>query len=310
MAAGEWLIEAAHRVGEVLQTPWFAVGKIEVSLGLVVGLVLILLVPWYVARGMEFAMLSAARRRPSMSQATVYAMARIVRYFILTVGIFIGLNLVGIDLTALAVLGGAIGIGIGLGLQTIFGNFVSGIILLLEQSLKPGDFVELESGVRGTVIEIGMRYTLIRTNSSVDIIVPNAEFTSGRVTSWTHGSSYRRLNLPFTVAYGSDKEIVREACLAAAKAVDATVEDTVRRTDVWLTAFGNSALEFSLIVWIGPGAITRPGSTTSRYLWALDDALRERGIEIPFPQRDLHVRSGQLTVAIAKHNDAASSLSG
>ncbi len=299
MQALDSLTEAVHRVAVVLQTPWFAVGKVEVSLGLILGLVLILLVPWFVARGVEFAMVSAARRRPSIRQSTVYAMARIVRYLILTIGIFIGLNLVGIDLTALAVFGGAVGIGIGLGLQAIFSNFVSGIILLLEQTLKPGDFVELESGVRGLVIEIGMRYTLIRTNSAVDIIVPNSEFTDGRVTSWTHGSQYRRLNLPFSVAYGSDKNLVREAALAAARAVDATVEDAVRHTDIWFTAFGDSALQFSLMVWIGPGAITRPGSTTSRYLWALDDALRERGIEVPFPQRDLHVRSGRVAVDIS-----------
>lgn len=292
----DWLFEAARRADEILHTPWFHVGRLQISFALLIGLALVLLVPWYTARILERVMLSAGRRRPSLRQATVYALARLIRYFVLAIGVLVGLNLIGIDLTAFALLGGAIGIGIGLGLQNVFSNFVSGIILLVEQTLQAGDFVELESGVRGAVIEIGMRYTLIRTNSSVDIIVPNSEFTNGRVTSWTHGSHYRRLSIPFSVAYGSDKNVVREAGIAAASRVEATVVDEFRNTDVWFTAFGDSALKFALMVWIGPGAIKRPGATESQYLWALDDALRERGLEIPFPQRDLHLRSGRVPV--------------
>lgn len=290
----DWLSDMSQYLSGVLQAPWFTMGKVNISLGLILGIVLILLVPWYTARAVERAMLSAGRHRRSMRQATVYAFARIARYCILAIGILIGLDWVGIDLSALAIFGGAVGIGIGLGLQTVFNNFVSGIILLVEQTLKTGDFVELESGVRGLVIEIGMRYTLIRTNSAVDIIVPNSEFTDGRVMSWTHGNQFRRLTIPFNVAYGTDKSLVREAGLAAARAVDVTVDDAIRRSDVWFKAFGDSALEFALMVWVGPNAVTRPGSTTSRYLWALDDALREHGIEIPYPHREVHIRSGSL----------------
>ena len=298
MALFNWSRQLAQHVGDVLALPWFTLGHVNVSLLLIIGLILIVLVPWYIARWTERAMLLAGRTRQSIHQPTLYALARITRYFVLAVGVLLGLNVIGINLTAFALFGGAVGIGIGLGLQNVFSNFVSGIILLVEQTLKPGDFVELESGVRGVVVEIGMRYTLIRTNSSVDIIVPNSEFTSGRVTSWTHGSRYRRLNIPFSVAYGSDKNKVRAAALAAAHAVKATVEDTARRTDVWFTGFGESALQFSLMVWIGPDAITRPGATTSNYLWALDDALRDHELEVPFPQRDLHVRSGGLSVTV------------
>lgn len=282
-----------QHIVDVLQLTWFRVGHVNVSLALLIGLILILLIPWYVARGVEHMILSAGRRRLTIRQSTIYALARITRYFVLALGVLFGLTVVGLDLSSFALFGGAIGLGIGLGLQNVFSNFVSGLILLAEQTLNPGDFVELESGIRGTVVEIGMRYTLIRTNSSVDIIVPNSEFTGGRVTSWTHGSLYRRLKIPFSVAYGSDKEKVRAAALSAAKAVKTTVEDETRRADVWFTGFGDSALEFALLVWIGPDAITRPGATTSKYLWALDDALRASGIEIPFPQRDLHIRSGQ-----------------
>lgn len=293
-----WLQHLVQRIINVLRFPWFHLGHVTVSLSLIIGLILIVMIPWYLARGVEDAMLKAGRRRASIRQPTVFALARIARYSVLAIGVLLGLNVMGIDLTAFAVLGGAIGIGIGLGLQNIFSNFVSGIILLVEHTLKPGDFVELESGTRGAVIEIGMRYTLIRTNASVDIIVPNSEFTSGRVISWTHGSEYRRMNIPFSVAYGSDKNQVREAALEAAHNVEATVEEDSRQTDVWFTKFGDSALDFSLVVWVGPNSITRPGATTSTYLWALDDALRAHGIEVPFPQRDLHVRSGALSVML------------
>lgn len=303
MQALEWLLDLVRRTAELAQTPWFRLGDVEVSLALILSLIVVLFAVWFGAHGIERALLRAGRRRAS-GQASLYALSRILRYVVLTVGLLVGLNLVGIDLTTLAIVGGAVGIGIGLGLQSVFSNFVSGIILLVEQTLRPGDFVELESGVRGLVIEIGMRYTLIRTNSSVDVIVPNSEFTNGRLTSWTHGSQYRRLNVPFNVAYGSDKNRVREAGLAAAHAVAATVEDGLRRTDVWFTAFGDSSLEFALVVWVGPDAITRPGATLSQYLWALDDALRERGIEIPFPQRDLHFRSGRVAVAIEEPRSA------
>lgn len=293
-----WSQHLLQRALGILQSPWFHVGHVSVSLSLIGGLVLILLIPWYLARSVEQAMLRAGRRRPAIRQPTVFALARITRYIVLALGVLLGLNIMGINLSAFALFGGAIGIGIGLGLQNIFSNFVSGIILLVEQSLKPGDFVELESGTRGAVIEIGMRYTLIRTNAAVDIIVPNSEFTSGRVISWTHGSEYRRMNIPFGVAYGSDKEKVREAALDAARKVDATIEDENRHTEVWFTGFGDSELQFSLVVWVGPSSITRPGATTSKYLWALDDAFRERDIELPFPQRDLHIRSGQLPVLV------------
>lgn len=299
MAAGDWVDQGFERALEIARNPWFTLGHTTVSLWTLIALLVTLAITWYGSRTLERTILRAGGRRKAVNHATLYALARIVRYALITLGVIIGLNVVGIDLTALALFGGAIGIGIGLGLQTIFSNFVSGIILLLEQTLKQDDFVELESGVRGKVVEIGMRYTLVRTNSALDVIVPNSEFTNGKVTSWTHGSLYRRLKVPFGVAYGSDKEKVREAGFAAARSVPLTVEDDERRIDVWCSRFGDSALEFELIVWIGPDAIARPGSTLSRYLWALDDALARHGIEIPYSQRDLNI-SGRLGVDLAR----------
>jgi small-conductance mechanosensitive channel len=222
--------------------------------------------------------------------------SRVLRYVVWIVGTLVGLNYIGLDLTSFALLGGAIGVGIGFGLQNIFSNFISGIIILLERTLKVGDYVDLQSGVRGHVREIGMRYTRITTNDEVDIIVPNSEFINGRVTNWTFETRFRRMRVPFSVAYGSDKDKVKSAALRAARRVKDTVLDGGREPDAWLVGFGDSSLNFELVVWVGPDLITRPGRTEAAFLWAIEDELRNAGIEIPFPQRDLHVRSGTLSV--------------
>jgi small-conductance mechanosensitive channel len=201
-----------------------------------------------------------------------------------------------INLSSLALVGGAIGVGIGFGLQNIFSHFISGLVLLLEQTLKVGDFVDLQSGVSGQVSEIGTRYTRITTNDAVDVIVPNSEFINGRVTNWTFNNSFRRLHIPFGVAYGSDKELVRQAAIAAAHGVHGTIVDESRQIDVWLVAFGDNSLNFELVVWVGAELAMTPGRTIARYLWALETELVKRGLEIPFPQRDLHIRSGVLLV--------------
>ena len=231
-----------------------------------------------------------------LSDSGVYALSRILRYVLWIVGSMVGLVWLGFDLGSLAIMGGAIGVGIGFGLQNIFSNFISGIIILVEKTLKVGDFVDLQSGVVGTVTEISMRYTRVTTNDSVDIIVPNAEFINGRVTNWTLDEAVRRIHIPFGVAYGSDKEQVREAGIAAALTVDGTVSSEQRKVDVWLVELGDSSLNFELVVWVDKKLMTSPGSTHARFLWAIETELKKRGIEIPFPQRDLHVRSERLNV--------------
>ncbi|MGE0113530.1 MAG: mechanosensitive ion channel family protein [Steroidobacteraceae bacterium] len=294
----EQILSWLKRTIEAINSAAIQIGDSRFSLANIVILVLILVGSWLAARWLERAIQRLLRSRADVGSSTGYAIGRLLRYFVWMFGSIIGLQLVGFDLSSLALIGGALGVGIGFGLQNIVSNFVSGIVLLVERTIKVGDFVDLESGVRGTVTEIGVRYTRVTTNSAVDVIVPNSEFTSRRVVNWTLDNRYRRLNIPFSVAYGSDKNLVREAAMAAAAAVPFTISDERRHSSVWFTKFGDSSLEFDLVVWVGRDAVSRPGSTISRYLWALDDALHERGIEIPFPQRDLHVRSGRLAVTI------------
>jgi small-conductance mechanosensitive channel len=280
--------------------PLLTVGTTEITLARIGGLVLMLLFVWWMSSVLESSLRRLALRghHAHATSSTVYAFTRLVRYVVWIFGTIIGLNVMGFDLTSLAFLGGAIGLGIGFGLQNIFSNFISGIIILVEKTLKVGDFVDVQSGTRGTVVEIGMRYTRITTNDAVDVLVPNSEFINHPVTNWTYGDRSRVMRIPFGVAYGSDKNQVREAALEAAHSVKGAIIDEQHPVSVLLKRFGDSSLDFEIGVWVGADLVTKPGGTTSRVLWALEEELTKRGIEIPNPQRDINVRSGALAVRL------------
>ena len=280
-----------------LQTPLFTMSGAPVSGARMLGLLVIVFGAWWGAATLEGAIRRVASHRPG-AKGGILAWARILRYAVWVVATLVGLDYLGIDITHLALLGGAIGVGIGFGLQSIFSNFFSGIVLLLEKTLKEGDFVDLQSGIRGHVREISLRYTRVTTNDEVDVIVPNSEFVNGRVVNWTYGSNFRRLRVPFGVAYGSDKETVKAAGLRAAAAVATTVTDGKRRSDVWLVGMGDSSLDFELVVWVGAEATSSPARVEANYKWHIDEELVKAGLEIPFPQRDLHIRTGDLRVRL------------
>jgi small-conductance mechanosensitive channel len=191
-------------------------------------------------------------------------------------------------------------LGLGFGLQNILSNFVAGIIILFEKSLKVGDTVELQSGTIGKVAEINLRYTRIVTSDRIDILIPNSEFISGRVMNWTYSDPIRRIHVPFSVAYGTDKELVREAGIAAAKSVSATINDDVHQSDVWLVRMGDNALEFELVVWVNQDTVIIRGTIPAIYVWALETELIHRGIVMPFPQRDLYLKNSKIIVSLDK----------
>jgi len=282
-----------------LTEPFMTIGQTEISLGRLLAIALILIVAWWVSTQVERILQRLANRLADPddpgSTAGAYAFSRVARYSVWILATIIGLTWLGFDLTSLAILGGAIGVGLGIGLQGFFGNLFSGLVLLFEKSIKIGDFVDLQSGVMGRVSEISMRYTRITTNDSVDIFVPNSELTGGRVINWSYGENARRIHVPFGVAYGTDKNLVREAGIAAARTIEGTLTEGGREPDVWLVGFGDSSLDFELIVWVSLKLLVSPGRTQARYLWALETELGKRGIEIPFPQRDLHLKSGTIS---------------
>lgn len=294
MSFESWLVELV----ELFSQPLLSFGAADITLArlsLVAGAVL---AAWLLARGLERGLMRLAqgKSRSNLSMSTAYALSRILKYAIWITVVLAGLDYLGINLSSFALVGGAIGVGIGFGLQNIFSNFISGLVLLTEQTLKVGDFVDLQSGVMGRVAEIGIRYTRVTTNDAVDVIVPNSEFINGRVTNWTFGERKRRIHVKFGVAYGSNKELVREAALAAAASVDGLIIDAAHPADVWLVNFGDSSLDFELVAWAGPALMMTPARAQAMCLWALETELARRHIEIPFPQRDLHIRSGVLKV--------------
>ena len=235
-----------------LTDPLFSIGQTPVSLARLLALAIIVVLAWWVASWLERGMRRLSDRLADPdepgSAAGVYAFSRVARYLVWVLATVIGLTWLGFDLTSLAILGGAIGVGLGIGLQGFFGNLFAGVVILFERSVKVGDFVDLQSGVMGRVSEISMRYTRITTNDSVDIFVPNGELTGGRVINWSYGHNFRRIHVPFGVAYGSDKQQVREAGIEAAKSVEGTIFGPGRDPEVWLVAFGDSSLNFELIV--------------------------------------------------------------
>ena len=205
----------------------------------------------------------------------------------------IALASIGLDFSNLAIVAGALSVGIGFGLQSIVNNFVSGIIILFEHQLRVGDYIELDNGLTGTVKSINVRSTLINTNDNIDIVVPNSEIISTKLTNWTLGEHFLRVRIPFGVAYGTDKELVRKAAIEACDEVSFTLTNMPgREPDVWLVEYGDNSLNFLLLVWVNRQGARRPTRTRAAYLWAMETKFREYGIEIPFPQRDLHIRSG------------------
>ncbi len=213
-----------------------------------------------------------------------FAVARIIQYLFLFVGLLILFQSVGLNLSTLTVLSGTIGIGLGFGMQNIIENFVSGIIILLERPIKVGDRIEMGS-VSGDVMQISVRSTTIRTNSNITMIVPNSEFITSRVINWSHTDRLVRFEFPVGVSYKSDPNKVKLILLEAATEHTGVINEP--KPEVLFKGFGESSLDFELRVWTK--TYTRfPLILKSELYYKIFDAFKAHGIEIPYPQRDLH----------------------
>ena len=281
------------RVGGLGDVTLFDVGGTPVTGGDILRVLIILIVAFLLSRGIRHAIGRVSDRDSAGTQASLYTVGRLTHYTIIIFAVIIALSTIGLDFGKLALIAGALSVGIGFGLQAIVSNFVSGLIILFEHSLRVGDYIELDTGLTGTVKSINVRSTLINTNDNIDIVVPNSEFVTARLTNWTLGERILRVRIPFGVAYGSDKELVRKAAQEAAAEVSYTLTNMKGRDpEVWLVDFGDSSLDFLLLVWVNRQGARRPTRTRAAYLWELESKLTEYGIEIPFPQRDLNLRGG------------------
>jgi small-conductance mechanosensitive channel len=226
--------------------------------------------------------------RYKMEPGSAAAVGRIVQYIILILGMMVILQTSGIDISSLGMIFGALSIGIGFGLQNITNNFISGLIILFERPIKVGDRVEIE-GVAGNIIKISARSTTIITNDNIAIIVPNSEFINSKVINWSLNDNTVRFNYPVGVAYHEDPNHIRKLLMEVAEDCDGVLVNPV--PDVLFEEFGDSSLNFNLRVWSQKYA-DRPKVLKSLLYYKIFDKFKEAGVEIPFPQRDLHIKSG------------------
>jgi small-conductance mechanosensitive channel len=224
-----------------------------------------------------------------IDQGVKGSIERMTRYIVLVVGILITLDTVGVSIKSLAALGAVLMVGVGFGLQNIAQNFISGLIILFERPIKIGDLVSV-GGVSGKVIKIGARATLIHTRDDVAIIVPNSQFISEQVINESFSGEKMRLHLKVGVSYGSDTKKVKE-CLVKVAAEHSKVLNYPEAA-IFFEDFGDSSLQFTLRVWVSD--IWGNDQTLSDLRFAIDEEFKAQNIEIPFPQRDLHIRSSVL----------------
>jgi small-conductance mechanosensitive channel len=215
------------------------------------------------------------------------ALGTIGRYIFFVIGFFIVVQTSGIDLSGLALLGGALGVGIGFGLQSITNNFVSGVVILLERPVKVGDRIEV-GGTTGDVVNISARATTVVTNDGISVIVPNSELISTRVTNWSLAGKMVRFKIPIPVAYGTDQDLVVKLLHEVADEDPNVAKDPP--PSVRLKEFSSSSVVFELVIWTSK-LLHRQGMMKSRINMAVNKKFQKNNISIPFPQLDLHVKN-------------------
>src|SRR5437660_7697834 len=284
-------ITAVNAAGVPL--PWTApLPAINLSLAQIFLLVALLVAAFWFSSGTKRFLFNRLLAQSGLDRSLQYAIAQVVSNVVLVVGIFIVLENTGIHLAALTVFAGAVGVGVGFGLQNIASNFISGLVILAERPITIGDRVEV-AGIVGRVQQIRARSTVIMTSDNIAMIVPNSKFIDSPVTNWHYGDPRVRFRLPVGVAYGSDVRKVSDALVAAGRSNPHVLDDPA--PSVFLKEFGASSINFELVVWSSEMS-HRPSRFKSDLNFAIEEKLREAGIEIPNPQRDIHIRSGVLKI--------------
>lgn len=271
----------------VLDTTLLKLGATPITLAMIIKLIFLLLLLFWMSGKLRVLIADRLLVKTKMEVGARQAIGSITRYLVLVVGFAVILQTAGIDLTALNVLAGAVGIGLGFGLQNIVNNFISGLIILFERPIKVGDRIEV-GDVEGDVVHIGGRSTTVVTNDNISIIVPNSKFITEDVINWSHNDRKVRFKIPVTVAYGSDINKVTRLLLEIGEQDPDVLQNPPPGTR--LMAFGNHGLEFELRVW-STNLIQRKGLLISNLNTALYKKLTEEGIEIPYQQLDLRFRT-------------------
>jgi len=285
------LAEFEKSIESALYYPLFSIGTSTVTLAIILKIIFLFIAGIFLLRLLRRQVSLFMEKKAGMSTGSINSITTLGYYIGVIICSIIVLSAAGLDLSQFGIVLGALGVGIGFGLQTITNNFISGIILLTERTVKVGDYVNLKDGVVGKVKKMSIRTTIIRDFEGIDTIVPNSDLIANRVETWTYSDDWRRLNVPFGVAYDSDPEEVVQLAMAAAREVDITQEDFMHPLRVFFEGFGDNSLDFSIRPWCRISFLQTGSGITSDYYFALFKKLKEAGIAIPFPQQDLHLTS-------------------
>jgi len=292
--SAEGLIDLLSRIFDFT---FFTINQTPITLSSVLAFIFIFLAFLWLSRILTRLIGSRVFSRMHIDEGTRYNLERIINYIIGVIGAIVAFQFIGIDLSGLAVIFGLLSVGIGFGLQNVTSNFVAGLILLFERPIKVGDRVTV-GDTEGDVTAINMRSTTIRSVDNISIIVPNSEFISERVINWSYGDKKVRINVDIGVSYNSDLETVLR-CLREV----ANEEERVLRIptpEVHLMEFGDSSWNLKLRCWIADPKEHR--TIRSAINCAIVQKFRENAVEIPYPQRDLHVRSS-ISIPLAESDE-------
>ena len=287
------------RTVEIFTYELFSIGDKPISLSSLLFIIFALLLLGMFSSWLKRLLTNRIVKRYEINPGTVHSIATIVRYAVLILGSIIILQSSGIDLSSLGILAGALGVGIGFGLQNITNNFISGLIILFEQPIKVGDRVTVGE-IQGNIVKIAPRATTLVTNDNVTLIIPNSEFISNTVTNWSHNDQLVGLRYPFGVSYNADPEHVRRVVLEVLDNKEGILKDP--KPDVLFDGFGDSSLDFNILLWT-TAYTSRPVTLKSELYYEIFKKFKEEGIEIPFPQRDLHIRSSEPIIKTSASND-------
>jgi small-conductance mechanosensitive channel len=284
----ESLRQAFDALKEFLSVPLISLGNTQLTLWTLLYLLIFFVLLVYLSGKLKTWMTSRLLSRTRMDFGLRQTIGTMTRYTIVVVGVLVILQTAGIDLTTLNILAGAVGIGVGFGLQNIANNFISGLIILFERPIKIGDRIEVGK-IEGDVVHIGARSTSVVTNDNITIIIPNSLLISENVINWSHNDDKVRFRIPVSVAYGSDVRLVERLLLEVADEDPNVMKDP--KPGVRFMEFGDSGLLFELRAWTDT-LTHRKGLLVSSLNFGIHDKFKQHGIQIPFPQRDLHIRSG------------------
>ncbi|MDE0704071.1 MAG: mechanosensitive ion channel [Rhodospirillaceae bacterium] len=302
-----WILAALVAVGlfdatvVLLDSVGMTFGKVRISLlSLAKGVIALGVLLW-ITSALSRALERRIGRAESLTPSVQVLIAKIVRIFLVVLAFLIAIGSLGIDLTALTVFGGALGIGVGIGLQKVVSNLVSGLLLLMDKSIKPNDVIAV-GGTYGWVASLGARYAAVRTRDGVEYLIPNEELITQRVENWSHSDSAVRLLIPVGISYRSDVRHAIGLCCEAAAAVERVLADPAPRC--LLRGFGDSSVDLEIRIWIDDPAEGR-SNVVSEVLLRVWDLFHEHGIEIPFPQRDLHLKSSDVPLPVQSAGQVA-----